>query len=314
MTPPADASPPGPLAAHLGEAHGIEVAGLEPLDLGVFRVRRADGPDWVARIFPTTRPPDGAAGDAAILRALERFGFPAERCATSEPVSSVDGQQVLVTDFLEAGPPLRPGRSAAILGALLGRLHSHPATDLRPGGAWHHLAFVGGPREELAAALELLEQARARLEPGEEALYQRLREEIEAIDDCHDLPHAFVHPDFVPANAIPTADERLAIVDWTGAGRGPRLWSLGFLLWASGARSLRLVDAAVSRYRRQVALEHEELTRLAAAIEARPLTLACWSYCTGRMGLAEVLERAAPRRALAEAIADRARLAFAGEA
>ena len=45
---------------------------------------------------------------------------------------------------------------------------------------------------------------------------------------------AFVRPDFVLANAIPTADQRLAIIEWIGAGRGPRLWSLGFLLWASG--------------------------------------------------------------------------------
>ena len=83
---------------------------------------------------------------------------------------------------------------------------------------------------------------------------------------AQDLPHAFVHPDFVPANAIPTPDERLVIVDWAGAGRGPRLWSLGFLLWASGARSMRLVDVVVSRYRRHVVLEPEELTRLAWAI------------------------------------------------
>jgi Bacterial transcriptional regulator len=31
-----------------------------------------------------------------------------------------------------------------------------------------------------------------------------------------------VHPDFVPAKAIPTPDERLVLVDWTGAGRTTR--------------------------------------------------------------------------------------------
>ena len=65
--------------------------------------------------------------------------------------------------------------------------------------------------------------------------YHRLCDLVEQSDDCSDLPHAFVHPDFVLANAIPTADERLVIVDWAGAGRGPRLWAIGFLLWAAGS-------------------------------------------------------------------------------
>ena len=36
-------------------------------------------------------------------------------------------------------------------------------------------------------------------------------------------------------------DSLPTIVDWTNAGRGPRIWSLGFVLWAAGARD---VDAA----------------------------------------------------------------------
>ena len=65
---------------------------------------------------------------------------------------------------------------------------------------------------------------------------------LEDLDDGADLPHAFVHPDFVPANAITTPDDHRVIVDWAGAGNGPRLWSLAFLLWAGGVRDLRLVD------------------------------------------------------------------------
>ena len=45
------------------------------------------------------------------------------------------------------------------------------------------------------------------------------------------VPEAFVHPDFVPVNAIATASgPGLPILDWTNAGRGPRGWSLGFIL------------------------------------------------------------------------------------
>lgn len=142
-------------------------------------------------------------------------------------------------------------------------MHAEPGAGLRAGGAWHHLSLPGGPREEIAAARALLDEAQPRVGLRELPLYHCLCGEVEALDDCHDLPHAFVHPDFAPANAIPTPDERLVIVDWAGAGRGPRLWSLGFLLWAAGARSLRLVDVVVSRYRRHVVLEPEELARLA---------------------------------------------------
>jgi Ser/Thr protein kinase RdoA (MazF antagonist) len=102
-------------------------------------------------------------------------------------------------------------------------------------------------------------------------MFDRLREAVERADGCDDLPHVLVHPDFVLDNAIPTPDERLVIVDWTGAGRGPRLWSLAFLLWATGARHPRLVEVAASRYRNWIPLEPEELARLEGAIRGRPL-------------------------------------------
>ena len=71
---------------HLRESYAIAVGGLAQLDRDVVRVDMRDGPSWVARVFPASRDPAGAEGDAAILRALEQAGFPAERCAAAEPV------------------------------------------------------------------------------------------------------------------------------------------------------------------------------------------------------------------------------------
>lgn len=144
-------------------------------------------------------------------------------------------------------------------------------------------------------------------------MFDRLREAVERAGDCHDLPHAVVHPDFVPANAVPTADERLVIVDWTGAGRGPRLWSLGFPLWAVGAHHPRLLDLAVSRYRKRISLEPEELDRLEGAIAGRPLMLDCWAFGCGRRSLAETVVRIEENRERANKIAAQARRAFAAE-
>jgi Ser/Thr protein kinase RdoA (MazF antagonist) len=298
------------LESHLEKRYGVCVAGSKALDVGVFRLDFDGNPSWVARVFPAARPLEDVAGDAAILRRLERRGFPAERCAHPEPVSSFGAHGVLVTEFVERGKPLRPGRPAAILGALLGRLHANAGAGLRAGGAWHHLSLIGGPREEVAAAGALLDDALPRVGDRELSLYERLRDEVDRVDDCQDLAHAFVHPDFVPANAIPTPDEGLVIVDWAGAGRGPRLWSLGFLLWAAGARSMRLVDVAVSRYRKHVALEPEELARLSGAIRARPLMLECWAVCAGRREISDAVKRVSEAAERADRIAAQAQSAF----
>jgi hypothetical protein len=40
------------LPAHLEHEYGIAITGVLELDVGVYRVARADGPDWVARVFP----------------------------------------------------------------------------------------------------------------------------------------------------------------------------------------------------------------------------------------------------------------------
>jgi hypothetical protein len=298
------------IEAHLSATYGIDVAAISELDAGVLRVDRWDGPSWVARVFPALRPPDGATGDAAILRALEHAGFPAERCAAEQPVSALGEQTVLVTELVERGEPLKPGRTGAILGALLGRLHARPASDLRDGGAWHHLSFTGGPQAEIAAARELLEQAQSRVGLRELSRYHELCDAVERSDACEDLPWAFVHPDFVPANAIPTADEWLVVVDWAGAGRGPRLWSLGFLLWAAGSRSERMIEVIVSRYRKGTTPEPEELERLEGAIRARPVMLAAWSFGVGRRSLDEVLQEIGEVEAAAARIAVSARRAF----
>ena len=295
---------------HLQERYGIEVVAVDELDLGVFRVDRPDGRSWVARVFPAARELADVEAQAELLRALEDSGYPAERCANQEPVSAWDGQTVLVTEFVPAAAPLRLGRMAAMLGGMLGALHTRAGTRVRAGGAWHHLSFTGGPREEIAAAAELLDDVAGDVPVRQLATFDRLREAVERTDDCSDLPHAFVHPDFAHPNAIPTPDERLVIVDWTGAGRGPRLWSLGFLLWAVG-RHPGLLELAAARYRKRISLEPEELARLEGAIAGRPLMLDCWSFCHGRLSLTQTVERMDGSGQLARTIADQARRALA---
>jgi methyltransferase (TIGR00027 family) len=294
------------LDGHLRATYGISITGLRELDVGVFRVGRDDGPDWIARVFPSERPFEAAGGDAEILRLLERADFPAERCADAEAVTSYEGQAVLVTRHVAGKKPSPTEGSFGVLGDLLGRLHKlPPATGERPGGAWHHWVLQGDPDAEKAAAVALLDAAEARVPNSERSLYATVRDELSQAETCDGLPEALIHPDFVPANAITSREDGTVLVDWTGAGRGPRLWSLAFLLWAAGFERLDCADAVMAAYGRHVELTSAELERLAPAIAARPVIFVSWAFCTGRKQLPEVVESLSADRARAEGIAAR---------
>jgi Ser/Thr protein kinase RdoA (MazF antagonist) len=292
------------LVGHIERCYGVVVASSVSLDDATLKLELADRRRWVARIFAAERPLATTEAEAALLRRLEQAGFPAERCADERPVSSCDGRPVLVTEFID-GP--RAG-SFAWLGALLSHLHMRPGAGLPAGGAWHHVA-VGTPADEITAVAELLDEAVSNVGVRELALLDRLRAAVERADDCHDLPHCIVHPDFVPANAI-RAEHSPVIVDWAGAGRGPRLWSLGFLLWAAASPSR--LEAVISRYTRRVTLEPEELDRLEGAIWGRPVMLDCWSFATGRTPLACAADRVEQAQLHARRIAADAGRLFAG--
>jgi Ser/Thr protein kinase RdoA (MazF antagonist) len=313
------------LRAHLQARYGITVAAMTELDLGVWRVTRADGPDWVARWFAARRSAGAVAGDAAILRHLAAHEFPAERCATNEPVSGLGGRSVLVTEW--AGPVPRTRRREAIraggglrrLGALLGRLHTLetvPAgtgdgTVTRPGGAWHRLAD-GLPSAEIEAAGRMLSAAAPVIPDSERSAFAALQAEIAGLDAAGGLPEGLIHPDFVLANVVATADG-MVLVDWAGAGRGPRLWPLAFLLYAEAAKDPRRAGLVLSGYREHVTLEADELDRLGAVARARPLVLRAWSVCTGHLSPTDAMTAAAEEKALAEMIATRVRAALTGQ-
>lgn len=286
------------MAGYLAERYGITVERLIALDRDVYRV---DGPGWVARWLPIGAE-ESAASAAELLRRLAPTKFPAERLAHPDPISICGGRPVLVTEFVAGRQAPGTGRMFAVLGRLLGGLHAHPGESLPPGGGWHHLVAQGSPRDEIDAATALLDTW-----DGDRFARATLLRELGDLDDGADLPHAIVHPDVVPANAILRPERGMVVVDWLGCGRGPRLWSLGFLLWAAGTRDLALVDAVMGGYREHVQLTSGELARLPDAIRGRPLTIDCWSVAHHRLTGAEAVERLDPRDEQAGAIADRVR-------
>jgi Ser/Thr protein kinase RdoA (MazF antagonist) len=278
------------LLAHLRDHYGIDPVAATKLSVHktyVFRVDRNDGEPWVARAFPPARPRGSVEGDAAILRFLERQGYPAERLAVDDAVSDFDGSAVLVTRFVE-GTQL-PGGAAkfAMMGELLGRLHALPYDDSvsRPGGAsGEDPSREGTPRQDLLAALSFLDAVDTKVAAGERGRFERLRDKVRSADDGHGLPEGLLHGNLLhaPDHAVLSEDGPVAI-NWKASGRGPRLADFAYLIWGTGSWNPRRpdqerIDAAVSAYRRHLELTGEELDRLEAVMYIRTLYLTCFGY------------------------------------
>jgi len=306
------------LPAHLEQRYGLRVSNLTPLDAGVYRVDPHDVPTLVARLFPAVRPLHRAEGDADVLRFLEQHDYPAERLAHSEPLSTHEGQALLLTRFIE-GSPLsdRSERTFHILGDLLGRLHRLPEGGggcARPGGAIHSFTLdEGSLRDEVEAAMSWLEEAD--IPEKSRGLYDSMIECVSQLDFGNRLPQALLHPDPVPKNFIATRNGSIVPIDWTGAGRGPRAHSLAFLLLCAVGESRwnpnsSRVDAVVDGYRRHVTLEDEELPAIAVAMPLHVLVGDCASFCLGRTSFEEVTGGYSVISRLGATVAERVRRQF----
>jgi Ser/Thr protein kinase RdoA (MazF antagonist) len=281
---------PERLLAHLRERYGIDPVSATKLSVHktyVFKIDRNDGVPWVARAFPPSRPRVGAEGDAAILRFLERQGYPAERLATDDAVSELDGSAVLVTRFV-AGAPLPDGAAKfAMMGELLGQLHALPCDEAsdRPGGAsGEDPSREGTPRQDLLAALSFLDAVDTKVAPADRERFGQLRDQVLAADDGDGLPEGLLHGNLLhaPDHAILT-DEGPVAINWKASGRGPRLADFAYLIWGTGSWNPRQpnqewIDAAVGAYRQHIEPTAAEFDRLAGVMYIRTLYLACFGY------------------------------------
>ena len=302
------------LGSHLESALGFTVRGLRSLDAGVLAVELADGDRWIARVFPAARPVAAARGDAALLAWLSASAFPAERPAAEDPVSVLEGQAVLVTEFVDGGRAGSDDATYRRLGELAGRLAAldPPRSLKRPGGGWHLLAEQGDPAEEVAACARLLAAAAPRSGLRGSAPRAELTAALAGAEDCAGLPRALIHADLVVTNTVAGPGDQLTLIDWSGAGYGPRLWSLAYLLWTAGQGRASHVNAVVDGYRSHVTLQAAERERLPAAIAARPIVFASWAAATGRRPLDEAAGELASIHQRARAIAARAERALSG--
>jgi hypothetical protein len=291
-----------PLKAHLEERYGIRVTSMAPIVAsgmtysGTLRVEREGGGAWVARMF--SAPADTVSrveGDAEILRFLASHDFPAERLAHEEPVSVLDGSGVILTEFVEGGrtidnPAMNTPATWRELASLLGRLHTLPTVGgamARDGGSITHagpqhdgVLYIGRPEQSLAAAMNTLVSVEDAVAPEGREKFEWLRDEVENADCAEGLPEALTHGNYNGWAAVGKPGS-LVIVGWAGAGRGPRLAALAWLLYTSVAPDPTATDyisAVVRGYSEHVQLTDEELDRLGAVINLVPLCMACRYY------------------------------------
>jgi Ser/Thr protein kinase RdoA (MazF antagonist) len=256
------------LPAHLEATYGITITRTAQLDGGVFRVDRSDKKaSLVARLFSAARPYAAAEADLAVLRYLAEVGFPAERPFGDDALTRHEGQAVLVTEFVtQVAKAKRPAFPIVNLGASIGRLHglAVPVGADRPAGALHHWA-EGTMTDELRAVTGWLDSIQPRVPAGSADALDALRTAVATADGGDGLPEAFVHPDPVPKNAIFTAAGPV-LVDWTSAGRGPRLASMTLML-KSGWAAVPFMKG----YARVIQLTDDERDRFAGLLFSRRL-------------------------------------------
>jgi Ser/Thr protein kinase RdoA (MazF antagonist) len=275
----------------------------------------------VVRLFPPTRSSVRVAGDAAVLQYAAAAGIPAEplvRAADGRPFVDFDGGAVLVTGHISGEPPPRDAHDLRQLGEIAGRLCSlrpppdDPLLNRRAGSL---------PAEDLASGRAWLASARAGAPTSWRERFDRLGADLAATSDLEHLPRSLIHSDCQLVNAIRAGDGRVILIDWEGAGLGPRIVPLGLVLYSTVVQSageperpvdLALVEPIARGFALHASLSDAELNHLADAVRFRPLVIAARELArAAREGRIDAAEGWWSRYAAADTIGRRARAALA---
>lgn len=274
--------------------YGAEGAVLQPLasDSGkrIYRVDRANGPRWVLRVYEAASDPSAAQTLLVTLLFLEEQMYPAERLVCSVDnthiVTTDDGSQVLMTTFLEGKATDYSPATLRLLGARLGQLHALPLA------AENALARRLPPAEmrpptEVPWALGQLASVASRVPRHLQVWHETLREALQRIDPCEDLPRVFIHNDCHPGNTVHIPAGEVVLLDWEGAGLGAAVIDLGFLLISCDTESPwtpplppgpARIKAVIEGYCQHHRLTSAELERLPDTMRFRSLVYGAWRF------------------------------------
>lgn len=288
----------------------------------IYQVKLSSGATWVLRVIE-----DASKATfielAHLLLFFEQQHYPAERIVFTveqTTIVNVSNWHLLMTTFLVGIPLDYVPPTFSLLGAVVGRLHALQSS----------LTYVPSqasmlPSGELAFAQQQLDTIASRLPRPYIARYEWLENALLSIDRGASLPMTLIHNDCHPGNALVTAPGHVILLDWEGAGMGPAILDVGFLLvncdrkapWEPlSTRSSHpdegLLQAVIEGYCQYHQLTTDELNYLPDAIRFRSLVFGACSFASAiaQQEKAEFSQWWWKRYCAAEEIADQARIFF----
>lgn len=296
MWPAANPTDPAQLREHLIRTYGRTPRAVVALD-NACRADWTDAgePSWIVRVASKHRPFASVSADVALLEHLAGEALPVERCA-AEPSVSAMGERAVVVTVCERGAEAEDASSTwARLGDLAGRLAALPVPPAdvsvaRDVGAYPNQTPRLSLGDELDHVTSCLRAVEGEVPAAWAPLYESMRAYLEAPLDFDDLPRGLIHPDLAPPNAFDTPDRGLVLVDWAGAGVGPRVVTLAVLLAYStlgeGGWSASRGADIVSSFTDHVVLEASERRAVVALAERRLFVREAVGLCIGiRVGV-----------------------------
>ena len=201
---------------------------LLPSDNGnrIYQLDLADGQRWVLRIFSAND--QSVVSLAHILSSLEQQSYPAEklvRAVNNDAVVRYEDMLLLITRFVEGIAVDYSSPALYLLGKALGKLHALRVVDMSmlPKAAMLPAPELAYARSEL---LKVADSVPIALQPQ----YDILEKAIHTLNRCESTPLVVIHNDCHPGNAIRTSSEEVLLIDWHGAGLGPAVIDIAFLL------------------------------------------------------------------------------------
>jgi Ser/Thr protein kinase RdoA (MazF antagonist) len=231
----------------------------------------------------TAYSPDSTPSDLGalveVLLALQQKDYPAEQIIPAEdgePVLEVNGWRLLLKTYVDGFPVQPDVPTFRRVGALLGRLHTAFS-----GVELHELPEAERTMtRQVAQTRAQLDTVRGQLPETHASLWQAVDAALMQLQPCDTLPEALIHNDFHLTNIYNSHANELKVIDWDGAGRGPALTDLGFLLSAAHPRPQNSestrpdparIEAIVTGYGQHRRLSEDELDCLADSVRLRVL-------------------------------------------
>jgi Ser/Thr protein kinase RdoA (MazF antagonist) len=223
------------------KAYDCRGAALQPIspylfeDRGIYRVDWEEGTPSVLRAFRADVTAE-LTGHAAVLDYLQQHGFAApqvKRTSDGAILACYQGWTALLVSFLEGEVADFAPDSLELLGSLAGYLHTLSHNVLAEmGHTWLPESRLR-PTQPVSHAIDNLIQA---LPHVPDALHQFCEDSIVALQRVQQaqqarlLPETMIHGDCWPGNAVRTSEGGIALIDWDGAGIGPAILDVGYLL------------------------------------------------------------------------------------